>query len=88
MELDIHCPNCEWIPDNKKYWNCSCGETLNPFKLGTSNCPKCEKKWKNTICPIAVGGCNTTSLHLDWYHNNAQYINYHLEKILSKFETE
>ena len=88
MELDIHCPNCEWFPDGKKHWNCSCGETINPFKLEISNCPKCEEKWKNTTCPTAVGGCNTASLHLDWYHNNAEYINYHLEKILSKFDME
>ena len=40
MELDIHCPNCEWVPDGKKHWNYSCGETLNPFKWETSNCPK------------------------------------------------
>ena len=48
MELDIHCPNCEWVPDNKKHWTCSCGENLNPFKLETSHCPKCDKKWENT----------------------------------------
>ena len=88
MELDIHCPNCGWVPDDKEHWKCSCGETLNPFTLETSSCVKCEKEWKNTICPANVGGCNATSLHVDWYHNTPEFINYHLEKILSKWDME
>ena len=86
MKLDIHCPNCGWIPDGEKHWSCSCGEILDPFQIKSSNCPKCQKKWEKTLCPTAAGGCNIASLHLDWYHNNSEYISYHLEKILSKFD--
>jgi hypothetical protein len=60
--IQICCPKCEWEPDGKPYWNCSCGHQWDTFTTG-GRCPECKKVWEETQC-IA---CDEWSPHLDWY---------------------
>jgi hypothetical protein len=58
----IECPKCEWQPDGKPHWSCSCGHTWNTFDT-KGKCPSCNKQWEVTYCP----GCGHTSTRKDWY---------------------
>lgn len=64
--IKIRCPKCEWEPDGKPYWQCSCGNTWDTFSTG-GRCTKCTKVWEDTQCISNAGGCDKTSPHLDWY---------------------
>jgi hypothetical protein len=69
MSLDnIHicCPKCNWEPDGKPYWQCTCGTVWDTFSTG-ARCPGCAKVWDHTQCIQFAGGCNVYSPHLDWY---------------------
>ncbi len=65
-DIKIECPKCEWMPDGKPHWRCSCGHTWNTFET-KAKCPACGKQWENTYCP----GCGETSPHKDWYIDTA-----------------
>ena len=65
-ELKIRCPKCNWEPDGKPYWQCTCGNVWDTFSTG-GRCPSCTKVWKETQCILDAGGCNKMSPHLDWY---------------------
>jgi hypothetical protein len=32
--IRIRCPKCEWEPDGKPYWRCSCGHRWDTFSTG------------------------------------------------------
>jgi len=64
--IKIRCPKCEWEPDGKPYWQCSCGTVWDTFSTG-ARCPACHKVWDYTQCIEHAGGCNAFSPHLDWY---------------------
>ena len=66
--IRIRCPKCNWEPDGKPYWQCSCGHVWDTFSTG-GRCPACQKVWEDTKCPGHVGGCDKWSPHLDWYEN-------------------
>ena len=61
-KIQIRCPLCEWKPDGKAYWVCTCGHFWNTFDTA-GFCPSCNKKWETTQCP----GCVIWSKHEDWY---------------------
>jgi hypothetical protein len=61
-DFKIECPKCEWLPDGKAHWRCSCGHVWNTFDT-KGKCPNCNKQWETTYCP----GCGHTSPHKDWY---------------------
>lgn len=61
-DFKIECPRCEWEPDGKAYWRCSCGHVWNTFDT-KAKCPACNKQWEDTYCP----GCGLTSPHKEWY---------------------
>ena len=58
----IECPKCEWQPDGKVYWKCSCGHSWNTFET-RAKCPACDKQWNTTRCP----GCGHSTPHEEWY---------------------
>lgn len=58
----IQCSICEWNPDGRAYWQCSCGHFWNTFDT-KGQCPKCKIQWKDTRCP----GCGTSTPHKNWY---------------------
>jgi hypothetical protein len=60
--IKVECPKCEWVPDGKPHWRCSCGYKWNTFET-QAKCPGCGKQWDVTYCP----GCGQTSPHKDWY---------------------
>jgi len=66
--ITIKCPQCNWQPDGKKHWICSCGHVWNTFSTA-GNCPSCKKVWEHTQCPGPgyPGGCGVFSKHEDWY---------------------
>ena len=64
--IKICCPKCNWEPDGKPYWQCSCGTSWNTFSTG-GRCPNCKRVWENTQCIEHAGGCEAWSPHLDWY---------------------
>ena len=67
--IRIRCPKCEWEPDGKPYWRCSCGHQWDTFATG-GRCPRCQAVWEHTQCPIRLtSGCGKWSPHLDWYEN-------------------
>jgi hypothetical protein len=66
-KLTIQCPKCEWRPDGKAYWQCSCDHTWDTFKTA-GKCPKCSKQWETTYCP----GCGDSPNHKDWYFTKEQ----------------
>jgi len=78
-DIKIHCPKCNWEPDGKPYWHCSCGHQWDTFSTG-GRCPACKKVWEDTQCVGHAGGCSEWSPHLDWYDG--------LEDIIRKFKEE
>ena len=64
--IKICCPVCNWEPDGKPYWQCSCGKVWDTFSTG-GRCPDCKKVWEQTQCIQHAGGCTIMSPHLDWY---------------------
>lgn len=88
-EVEIMCPKCEWKPDGKAYWACSCGHSWNTFDTA-GRCPKCKKIWKDTQCPGPAdpGGCGKWSPHIDWYKNLDEQLRKQLEEILQSAEVE
>lgn len=66
--IRIRCPKCEWEPDGKPYWVCTCEHKWDTFSTG-GRCPACHKVWEDTRCPSSGGGCHEWSPHLDWYEN-------------------
>jgi hypothetical protein len=65
-EVKIVCPNCNWAPDGKPYWECHCGHVWNTFETA-GRCPSCHFQHNYTQCVAHAGGCTTYSLHVDWY---------------------
>lgn len=61
-DIIIECPKCEWQPDGKSYWRCSCGCLWNTFET-RGKCPKCNTQWENTYCPA----CGSSTKHETWY---------------------
>ena len=62
---NISCPECKWVPDGGKNWQCTCRFIWDTFQT-KGKCPKCETQWNDTWCPK----CKKTSKHQDWYHSN------------------
>ena len=78
--IKICCPKCNWEPDGKPYWQCSCGTRWNTFATG-GRCPSCKKIWEQTQCIMDAGGCLAWSPHLDWYNGLDNIINALKEEI-------
>lgn len=65
--IRIRCPKCNWEPDGKPYWVCTCCRIpWNTFGTG-ARCPHCGRVWEETRCILSAGGCKSWSPHLDWY---------------------
>ena len=60
--LKIACPKCQWQPDGRSYWKCTCGHQWNTFET-KGKCPECEVQWQDTYCPA----CSKPSAHNEWY---------------------
>jgi len=78
--IKICCPKCNWEPDGKPYWQCSCGTSWNTFSTG-GRCPRCKKVWEKTQCIKYAGGCHAWSHHLDWYKGLDDVVNALKEEI-------
>ncbi len=78
--VEILCPKCDWKPDGKAWWACTCGHSWNTFETA-ARCPACKKQWEHTQCPIEPGGCGEMSLHLDWYRGLDDWLIEELEQI-------
>lgn len=61
-DLIIQCSSCEWNPDGKKHWACSCEYKWDTFKT-KGKCPKCKTQWEDTRCPA----CGKSTPHSNWY---------------------
>jgi hypothetical protein len=81
MKIEISCPKCNWEPDGRPYWKCSCGHRWNTFDT-SGKCPVCAKTWADTQCPTPPGGCGKWSKHIDWYRNLDVEMRREIEKIL------
>jgi len=83
---DIHicCPKCNWEPDGKPYWKCTCGHEWDTFSTA-ARCPACGKIWEDTRCVPIAGGCGAWSPHLDWYRGLDDIINKLKEEILESW---
>lgn len=60
--IRIACPKCQWQPDGRPRWTCSCGHTWNTFET-KGKCPECGIQWQDTYCP----DCHQSSPHEEWY---------------------
>ena len=58
----IQCSICEWTPDGKGHWTCSCGHKWDTFTT-KGKCPNCGIQWRDTDCP----SCGTSLPHEKWY---------------------
>jgi hypothetical protein len=85
--LHICCPKCQWEPDGKPYWQCSCSHQFDAF-ASAGSCPSCGKEWEFTQCVDFAGGCNHISPHLDWYSNLRQIASEALEVLYEKVEVQ
>ena len=62
------CPNCEWVADGKKHWDCNdgqgkgCHKPLDTF-FSRGICLHCGLKFENTTCPK----CHQWAPHKGWY---------------------
>ena len=66
----IACPKCDWRPDERAFWFCSCGHSWHTFSTH-GICPACGKVWSMTECLThGFGGCGRWSDHEDWYHQD------------------
>ena len=83
--IEIRCPKCNWQPDGKPYWHCTCGQSWDTFATG-ARCPKCGKVWEDTQCVKHAGGCNAWSPHLDWYKGLDEVINKLKEEIKESWQ--
>lgn len=84
----IACPKCDWEPDGGEYWGCSsCGHIWDTF-MTTGVCPSCNNRHKHTQCIGHAGGCNQSSLHVEWYRELDEKLREELEKVeeLTKVE--
>jgi hypothetical protein len=72
--IEIRCPKCNWEPDGKPYWQCTCGIQWDTFSTG-ARCPGCGKVWEDTQCILHAGGCGGWSPHLDWYKGLEEVVN-------------
>jgi len=79
-EEKIACPKCNWEPDGGEYWGCTCGHVWDTFKTA-ARCPVCGKQYKHTQCIAYVGGCNVSSLHIDWYRHLDDWLEEEIEEI-------
>lgn len=80
-DTKIACPKCEWEPDGGAYWGCSgCGHIWDTFKT-TGVCPECQHRHKHTQCIGYAGGCNESSLHVNWYREIDRNLQEEIEKI-------
>lgn len=79
-EVRIACPKCEWEPDGRPHWSCTCGHIWNTFDTG-GRCPNCKKQWEWTQCVPHAGGCSARSPHLDWYRGLDEWLEEELSKI-------
>ncbi|MEQ8707203.1 MAG: hypothetical protein RIC19_24940 [Phaeodactylibacter sp.] len=78
--VEILCPKCDWKPDGKAWWVCTCGHRWNTFETA-ARCPSCKKQWEKTQCPTPAGGCGTESPHLDWYRGLDDWLVEELEQL-------
>lgn len=85
-ELRIACPKCDWEPDGKPYWSCTCGHIWNTFDTA-GRCPQCRKQWEWTACIPYAGGCSSMSPHLDWYRGLDDWLRERLEEIAQEEKT-
>ncbi|PHN06186.1 hypothetical protein [Flavilitoribacter nigricans] len=85
-EVRIACPKCDWEPDGKPYWSCTCGHVWNTFDTG-GRCPACKKQWEWTQCVVHAGGCLAMSPHLDWYRGLDEWLEEEISKIEVIVET-
>jgi hypothetical protein len=69
MATHIFCPICTWAPGPLDRWQCrpGCYSVWNTFETHAC-CPGCHKQWEVTACLA----CGVTSLHEEWYHDDAQ----------------
>lgn len=75
----IACPLCDWEPDPRSLWYCTCSCTWNTFSTG-GVCPSCKKQWQTTQCL----SCHKHSPHLDWYRSLPDIIQNELDKAIEK----
>lgn len=61
----IACPKCDWRPQARDRWYCTCRHKWNTFETH-GVCPACAKAWKITACLA----CHKWSDHEDWYHGD------------------
>ncbi len=85
MNIKVLCPICDWEPDGRPHWECTCGCVWNTFDT-SAKCPKCNKVWEDTQCPGpgGPGGCGRWSKHIDWYRNLTDEIRREMAKIFEK----
>jgi len=83
--IRIRCPKCNWEPDGKPHWRCSCGHDWDTFSTG-GRCPVCHKVWEETQCIVFAGGCQKWSPHLDWYDGLDGIVNALKESIKKMWE--
>ena len=73
----IRCPLCQWQPRKSDRWMCAdggppeyyygaCYISWNTFET-RGRCPGCNHQWRWTTCL----SCHDSSLHGDWYANEA-----------------
>lgn len=86
-DIRIRCPKCEWEPDGKPHWKCSCGNAWDTFSTA-GRCPACGKIWMDTQCIPLAGGCVASSPHLDWYDGLDEIINRLKEEIEERWLQE
>lgn len=83
--IKISCPKCNWEPDGKPYWCCTCGTEWDTFST-IGRCPGCKRIWQNTQCIIDAGGCGAWSPHLDWYKGLDSVVTVLKEEIKKEWE--
>ncbi len=79
-EFKIACPKCNWEPDGGEYWGCTCGHVWDTFKTA-AQCPVCKKQYRYTQCIGWRGGCDQSSLHIEWYRNLDDILKEELEAV-------
>ena len=83
MKIKIKCPQCQWEPDGKAYWECHCGHVWNTFETA-GRCPECHFQHNYSQCVAHAGGCTHYSLLLDWYHGLDQAVDDLVETVRTR----
>jgi hypothetical protein len=82
-KITVCCPSCNWKPDNKAHWKCTCGTQWNAFE-SLGKCPTCSKQWAYTQCVEEVGGCNHFAPIEEWYQGLNEVVNDLIEEMSLK----